>query len=276
VSQVFSEVDPSVPHVVSRLGLEAREVDESSLVADLVIRPDLMAASGAPMLGPLGSFLDTIGGVVGAIATFPTAIATGDLGVAIDPRARPRAVRTCPRVVRAGRTNVVTEMVVVDADTGAEVGYSTMTSTLLSPDTPQIYDPRIVTRMMRADYTPRGDFYAELGLVRGPDLGRDGGPGARLELAPWLGNSMGMMHGGCTIMVVEAAALAAADALRPTATGTVVDVHVRYLNGARVGPVVGTPYIVGVEADAVTVRVEQWDLGRDRVTALATARVVLA
>lgn len=274
MSQVFSEVDPSDPHVVSRLGLEARD-DGDSLVGQMAIRSDLQGADGIARLGPVGSFLDTIGGVVAAISTFPTAIATADLGVSVDPRARPRAIRTRPRVVRAGRTNVVTEMVVLDADTGTPVGYSTMTSAVLSAGTPQPYDPRVVTEMMRTDYQPGDDFYAELGLEFGSGLGENGAPGARLDLKPWLGNSMGMMHGGCTIMIVEAAALAAAGVVFGSdAPCAVVDAHVRYLNGARVGPVVATAMVIGREPSAISVRVDQRDSGRDRVTALATARVI--
>ncbi len=274
MSQVFSEVPPTEPHVVSRLMFEARSVGDE-LDAEIEVRPDLRAPAGVPLLGPLASFCDTMGGVVAAISTFPVAVATADLGIALDPGARPRAVRTRPQVLRRGRTNVVTEMELFDVDTGARVGWSTMTSAVLSADQPQIYDPRIVTQMMRTTYTPGDDFYAELGLRRGPDLGRDGAVGAQLVIEPWLGNSMGMLHGGCTAMIAEAAALAAGEVeFGADAPIAVVDAHVRYLNGARVGPIVASATVIGREPEALSVRVAQHDAGLDRQTSLANVRVI--
>ncbi len=284
MSQVFDDTGPLEPHVVSRLGLFARSVgaaDSDALEGELEIRPDLTSGGGVPLLGAVGSFADTIGGVVAAISTWPTAIATADIGVMLDPRARPARIVTRPRVVRGGRTNVVTEMILADGDTGATVGYSTMTSAVLSAKIPQQHDPRVVTQMFRAAYEPSAArFYDELGLVAGAGIGDDGAPGARLELRRWLGNSMGMLHGGCTVMVTDAASLAAATAVlgsdRPLAT---VDTHVRYLNGARIGPVIATAMVLGRDDSSVSVQVTQrdagWgDAGSGRVTAISTARVL--
>ncbi len=276
MSQVFSTTRAGEPHLVSRLGLRAREVDDG-LEGQLAIRADLQGAGGAPLLGPVGSFVDTIGGVRAAIATFPTAIATADLGLAIDPAARPREIVTRPRVLRAGKTNVVTEMVLTDAQTGVRVGYSTMTSAVLSTAIPQEYDPRVVTQMFRADYTPSDSLYTEMGLEWGSGLGDDAAPGARLGLLPWLGNAMGMLHGGCTFMITEAAAFAAgAEAFGAAAPLAVVDAHVRYLNGARAGPVVATATPLGRDRDSLTVQVTQRDDGTGRTTAVSTARVIRA
>jgi uncharacterized protein (TIGR00369 family) len=178
-------------------------------------------------------------------------------------------------VLRAGRTSVVTEMQLRD-EHGAIVGYCTMTSAVLGDSQPQQFDPRLVTSYMTHEPSPLDEvpLYEQIGLTSGVDLGLDGGPGARIEVAPHLGNSLGMLHGGVTVMLADAAASAAATAVLGREAVT-VDAHVRYLNGARVGPIVASTTVVAADDTSVTVRVEQWDVGGDRRTSVATARALV-
>ncbi len=271
MSQVFDAQADSAgePHVVRRLGLVAREHGDG-LLGELAIRPDLKApGTSLPLLGPVGSFCDTIGGVLAAIGAYPTPIATADLTIVIDPRVAPTVLRTQPSIVRAGRSTVITEMVLDDAPTGHRSAYCTMSSTVLSTARPQVVDPRMVTKFFHNDHVARAaHFYDEVGIV-------DEGDGrVVLELAPFLGNSMGMLHGGVTVMLAEAAALSAARVLlgsdRPLAA---LEAQVRYINGARSGPVLASGEVVAAGAGWASVKVHQHDLGRDRLTSTALVRV---
>jgi uncharacterized protein (TIGR00369 family) len=271
MTQVFdahgdSEVEP---HVVRRIGLLARD-EGDSLAGDMELRPDLrVPGARLALLGPVGSFCDTIGGIVAAIGAYPTPIVTADLAVALDARATPDAITIRPQIVRGGRSTVVTEMTLEDRDGGAACGYCIMSSTVLTDRAPQAVDPRLVTSFLQPGHEPHsGHFYDELGFV-------DEEPGrVTLELRAFLGNSLGMLHGGVTVMLAEAAAVSTArtvfGAEVPLAA---LEAQVRYLNGAREGPVVATGLVVGASADSVTVRVDQHDTGRDRRTSLAVVRV---
>jgi uncharacterized protein (TIGR00369 family) len=160
-------------------------------------------------------------------------------------------------------------MPLLDPAVGTACGYCIMASTVLSDRAPQAVDPRIVTQFLAPAHEPHcAHFYDELGILD------DGDGTATLALRPFLGNSMGMMHGGVTVMLAEAAAVSAARAAlglhEPLAA---VEAQVRYLNGARVGPVVGRGTVVAATRGSVAVRVEQRDEGRDRLTSVALVRV---
>src|SRR5205807_10664085 len=107
--------------------------------------------------------------------------------IVLDPRVLVDCVVTRPTIVRAGRTAVITEMLLADRAGGAACGYATMSSTVLSDARPQSVDPRVVTRLFNDAYVPRAaSFHDELGID-------DEGEGRlALKLAPFLGNSMGM------------------------------------------------------------------------------------
>jgi uncharacterized protein (TIGR00369 family) len=271
VTQVFDARGDSAdePHVVRRLGLIAREVGDG-LEGELELRDDVRApGTDIPLIGPVGSFCDTIGGVLAAIGAYPTPVATADLTIVLDPRVAPSRITTRPTIARAGRTSVVTEMPLRDPVGGAACGYCIMASTVLSDRAQQAVDPRIVTQFLAPAHEPhRAHFYDELRIVD------EGDGAATLALRPFLGNSMGMMHGGVTVMLAEAAAVSAGRAalgiLEPLAA---LEAQVRYLNGARVGPVAARGTVVAATSDSVAVRVEQRDEGRDRLTSVALVRV---
>lgn len=271
MTQVFDARGDSEgePHVVRRIGLRARD-DGDRLVGEMELRPDLRAPGTLlALLGPVGSFCDTIGGIVAAIGAYPTPIVTADLTVALDPRAAPDAIAIAPEIVRGGRSTVVTEMRIADRDAGRACGYCIMSSTVLTDRAPQAVDPRLVTSFLQPGHEPhREHFYDELGFD-------ETAPGRIvLELQTFLGNSLGMLHGGVTVMLAESAAVSIArTVLGAGAPLAALEAQVRYLNGAREGPVVATGSIVGATASSVTVRVDQHDTGRDRRTSLAIVRV---
>lgn len=271
MTQVFdahgdSEIEP---HVVRRIGLLAHD-DGDGLTGEMELRPDLrVPGAELALLGPVGSFCDTIGGIVAAIGAYPTPIVTADLTVAIDARVAPGVIAIRPQIVRGGRSTVVTEMTLTDRDTGAACGYCMMSSTVLTDRAPQAVDPRLVTGFLQPGHEPHRDhFYDELGFVE-EQPGR-----VSLGLRPFLGNSLGMLHGGVTVMLAEAAAISVARTqLGADAPLAALEAQVRYLNGARAGPVIATGAVVGASPGSVTVRVDQHDTGRDRRTSLAIVRV---
>ena len=81
-------------------------------------------------------------------------------------------------------------------------------------------------------------------------------------------NPWGIVHGGVTASLIDAAA----EQVVPGARG-VLDATVHYVAPSKVGPLVAIGEVIARRAGDVLVRVEVRDSGTDRTTALAVAAV---
>ncbi len=167
-------------------------------------------------------------------------------------------------MLRAGRNAIVTQIQIRDAgDRDRSVADGVLTSAVLEPDggPPDFPRPMALGPPERLDpVVPLFEFFG----VRPHD------PDAvALDITPRVRNPWGILHGGATAVLVDAAAAHAVGA-----GATTVDVVVHFLRPGRVGPAVATATRFGTRADGELVRVEVVDAGvDDRVMAVAVATV---
>jgi uncharacterized protein (TIGR00369 family) len=131
---------------------------------------------------------------------------------------------------------------------------------------PQWDRPAVLHGILEADTKIDGnleEFYAWLGLRDAQN-----GVGIELDVFDELRNPWGIVHGGVTASLIDAAAVRAV----PGGVA-LVDATVHYLAPSRIGPLSAVGTVLGRRAHDTVVRIEVRDLGRDRTTAIAIAAV---
>jgi acyl-coenzyme A thioesterase PaaI-like protein len=236
---------------------------------------------GRVSTGVLATLVDNVGGMVNGLGALPDWIVTTNLTLR-RPAAAPGAVvepdgelELAARVLRRGRTSVVSEVQVTRQD-GSAVATAWMTSAILTPE----MGPPPVPRPLRRRAVPvideppyRGGTQEFFALEVGDRPGE-----VRIDAPPRLRNPWGIVHGGALAVAADAAARHAV--AHPTGIDAdpdgleVTDLVLHYLSPARVGPVVARAELVGDRGDDHLVRVEVRDHGADdRVVVLAIATV---
>jgi uncharacterized protein (TIGR00369 family) len=223
------------------------------------VRPDLCRADGGLRAGVLATLVDTAGGLVTGLAVLPDWVVTADLSVRMWGPVLRGPARAEARLLRRGRTTAIAEILLYDGDASAPCGAGVLTSGVLTPDFALPSDlgrPMVPTGPPEppGGHPPLTEW---LGVRTHP-------AGAELDVAPGLLNPWGMVHGGVSAMLVDAAV--------ETATGQAVgDLFLRYLRPARAGPIRASVSELGPGA----VRVVVSDEGADgRVVAHAVAELV--
>ena len=241
--------------------------------------PNVLDADGRLDTGLLTCIVDGIGGMTSGLASLPDWIVTTNLALrrATDALSGPRgtgALVLDVQVLRRGRSSVVTRCDVT-SEAGDAVATAWLTCAVLTPDggPPQFVRP--VPRLERTvpdDPVFRGPAASFFGLE-----GTDAPGTVLLHAAPRLRNPWGIIHGGATAMVLDAAARGLVlDTTDAGATpGTIVtDLVIHYLSPGRVGPLVAVATRVGGDDRDHLVRVEVRDHGADdRAVALAMTTV---
>jgi acyl-coenzyme A thioesterase PaaI-like protein len=250
--------------VPSRLGTRAR-VDERGLVLELAPEPPVLHL-GAVRASVVGYLVDVVSGVsvdsADDVWTFTT-----DMTVRMAPGPAPDRLVATNRVLRRGRRSVTCSVDVTDGDgatvaTGA-IGFA--------------HVPRKPTDPPKIHLTPAEavDVFAGTGRLTRP-LREEAGvvsldPAAgivEIAVRPEVCNPAGTLQGAIVALVAEAAA----EDLVAARTGTpalVVDLDVRYLGQAKVGPVRTRCSTIGD-----WVRVELVETSDGRVSTLVLARAV--
>lgn len=239
----------------------------------------LLDDDGRLPTGLLTSLIDSIGGMTSGLASLPDWIVTTNLSVrrAADALSGPRGTGPLlldTHVLRRGRSSVVTRIDVTSV-VGDPVAIGWMTCAVL---TPANGPPPFVRPVRRLDRTVPDDPIfsapiAEFFALRAPE-----GPGTiAFEPTERLRNPWGIVHGGATAVVIDAAARSLAverPTVDPTPDAIVTDLTTQYLSPGRVGPVVATAIEIGRRDDEILVRVEVRDRGADeRLMALAMTSV---
>lgn len=274
--------------VAAYLGMSVSELsDGTSPLAVLrgpFAAPDHVTdAEGRTPTGIVAALVDSIGGMASGVASLPDWIVTLDLtlrrsstSLAGPSSAGPLQLDT--HVLRRGRSAVVTRTEVTGPG-GAVVACGWMTCAVLTP----AGGPPAVERPVRPVEIPPPDdpaFRAPPAEFFGLRPGRE--PGAvALDPVDRIINPWGIVHGGATIVLAEAAALAAAGAgEHPPVDPVLSELAAHYLEPARVGPVEAVPTVVGASPAGTLVRVAVLDRGaQDRrvaevVTTVADAASV--
>lgn len=240
----------------------------------LPVLPGLLDAAGSVRAGALGLALDVLGGAISIQAAQPDWALTSDLSLWLLRPCAGGSVCVRGQALRAGRTQLVVEAE-IRAETGEEAaplahGQLGFTRVPRRDDTPPVPEepgdvhsfgagaPRLAVPLLEALRLSALD----------PAEGR-----VELPLGDYVTNSVGGLQGGVVTMLLDAAAVAAGDALLggPTA---VADLSVRYLALSRVGPARTRARCLRSDAREALLRVEVLDAGQqDRLASVGTARV---
>lgn len=253
-------------------GVSLREVDhpaapgDTHVVGEVVDLDHLRGPSGTVRAGALLTMADTVGGMCGGLAALPGWVVSTNLMLRTVPGPHRGPLALDARVLRAGRKAIVTTVQIRESGDGGRdrvVADGVLTSAVLEPDGGPPHFPRPMTLgpPERLDpVLPLLEFFG----VRVHDL-----DAVALDITARVRNPWGILHGGATAVLVDAAAAHAVDG-----DGTTTDVVVHFLRPGRVGPVVATATRLGTRADGDLVRVEVVDAGaEERVMAVAVATV---
>ena len=262
--------DPDAGRAVARyLGVTLREV--SDVGADNVVAvgevgrdSHLRAPAGHVRAGVLLALADTVGGICGGLAALPGWVVSTNLLLRTATFEHRGPLRLTARVQRAGRNAVVTAVEVTDdGAAGALIADGILTSAVLQP----VGGPPVYQRPMVLCAPDPGDDLpgpAEFFGIEARDAASVG-----LEITEIVRNPWGILHGGVTAALVDAAA---EHVVGPDASAA--DVVLHFLRPGRVGPVVARAERLGVRPDGHLVRVEVLDAGaQDRTMAVAVVTV---
>ena len=241
--------------------------------------PNTLDADGRLGTDLLTCIIDSIGGMTSGLASLPEWIVTTNLMVrrAPDALVGPRgtgALLLDTHVLRKGRSSVVTRVDVTAAD-GATVATSWMSCSILTPANGPPPFTRPVTPFERA--VPDDPIFATaphefFNLTAGSRAGV-----VHLSIEQRLRNPWGILHGGSSAVVLDAAArslVLGRPVVEATSEAIVTDLAVHYLSPGRVGPIVATASSAGHRGPDHLVRVEVRDHGADdRLMALAMTTV---
>lgn len=232
---------------------------------DAICRHDTLRAT------VVASAIDLVGGFVTREAAGADLTFTRDLSLRIATPDRPPRLVARGEPLHAGRQLVTTAVRLSAPGDDGGAPFAIGETTFTRRPRPKA-DDRSFAELSTPPEIPRHDLAQPLADALGltPIEPADGR--FRLELRPAVLNPEGVMQGALVALVVEEAALGAAEATsgRPNA---VVAMDLRYLAGASVGPLASRVEWFGKRWDGV-LRVELVDEGRDRVTTTAFVRLV--
>jgi uncharacterized protein (TIGR00369 family) len=243
--------------------LDMHEVEELRIEGRALVVDHLRGRDGAVRAGALLTMLDSAGGVCGGLASLPDGwVVSTNLSARTVSRAPTGPLKIDARLLRKGRNNVVTSVEIADAASGRAVMSGVLTSAVLVPEN----GPPVWNRPLRIAYPDDDVDY--LPMERWLDHRTVSAAAVEMDLRDTLRNPWGILHGGVTAALVDAAAEHA------TSGGIMTDMVLHYLAPNRVGPVRATASVLGTRSDGTVLRVEIADVGTARVTAIAVVTVI--
>jgi uncharacterized protein (TIGR00369 family) len=244
---------------------------EGTVVAAMPVLDDMLDHTGAVRLGVLATFTDYALGVLSTQAAAPDWIATHDLGIQLLGQARGDLVTASGRLVRSGRSTIVSELVLWDGQTmvaAATTTYSRLERVGASGPTKPL---RVLIDLAEADESRRTALDRFLGFDVDPDRGT-----LRFEHLPHLRNSTGAIQGGVIALAMDwlAAELAGRAVGRP-GPGRAIQLQVYYLSQGRQPPFVVQGQTLGSDGGPMRESLHRLELIEEptgRLLALGTAR----
>lgn len=277
---------PPAHHVLRDLDFDVHVLDEHHLVARF-LPGHPTGAAGPTELGGVVTVVDLLAGSLGLSVVTPDWLATSGLSLHLTRPLPPGELELVARLVRAGRNTLTVEVAVRAAGEDDRVAEGMVSFARIAR--------RQANPLLEGGHLERGtrfSFPASEDVRIGSAGSLRAAIGCRVAVAnagvtetpldPYVRNSFGAMNGGVVGTVIEAAALAWADA-RSLGDGYVSDLVVNYLTQGRAGPVrtvaesVGHPVPPGRTPPGRSVlRVEVDDAGGEDGNAMAVAHVVVA
>lgn len=268
---------PPARHLLRDLGIVI-DRDDAGARASLAIVPEIGDATGRPRLGAVATLVDVVAGetAIRAIrAILPGWTATSDLGLYVDELPMHGSIEATPRVLRSGRQTVILEVALRSVDEARELGFATLGFAVLPvrsdlqksdqwADTPERH-----TEFALPDSGFRKPVLDAIGLEFDPS-----DPGiARIDVSPYLRNSLGALQGGAVATVLEASAEHRAAALLDGPL-RVRSLAIHFLKLARVGPIRAEARPFSRSAGGLLLRVELFDEGaEDALLTVGVAQV---
>ena len=245
--------------------LAARRSADETMSTWIELRPDLVDASGAALVGVIAYLVDSAVGMAAGFAALPQWVVTADLDLHLVALATVGPLRADSRVVRAGSRQVLADCTVYDEGAGVVVASATANHSVLSPERAAPMSVPPVDEIFR--HPPASGPLS--GQLRQPLLERYGihavdGGAAELDITGPARNPWGILHGSLFALLTEVALASAQPAAR------IDDLIVRFVAPARVGPARAQATYISGNLWRVDVR----DMGNDdRVCATSFARV---
>jgi uncharacterized protein (TIGR00369 family) len=247
-----------------------REVDypgtpmDTHVVGQVVDLDHLRGPGGNVRAGALLTIADTVGGMCAGLASLPGWVVSTNLMLRMDPGDHAGPLGLDARVRRAGRNAVVIQVAITDAGAaGAVIADGVLTSAVLVPEG----GPPDFGRPMTLDAPPGPD--PALPVLEFFGIEPVDATAVGLEITDRVRNPWGILHGGATAVLVDAAASHAIGGDAATA-----DVVLHFLRPGRVGPAIARAEILGTRRDGHLLRVEVVDAGAgNRVMAVAVVTV---
>ena len=262
--------DPESGRAVNRVTQVAlHEVDypggptDTHVVGEVIKLEHLRGPMGNVRAGALLTMADTVGGMCAGLAVLPGWVVSTNLMLSTVPAVHHGPLTLDARVLRAGRNAVVTRVEICDrGDADRLIADGVLTSAVLQPEGGPPDFPRPMVLEAPAEPEPVLPLLEFFGIERHDDAA------VALEIIDRVRNPWGILHGGATAVLVDAAAT---HAIGGDATTT--DVVMHFLRPGRVGPAVARATVLGDRPDGHLVRVEVVDAGADRVMAVAVTTV---
>jgi uncharacterized protein (TIGR00369 family) len=218
--------------------------------------------------GALLALVDSLGGFTAGLAVLPRWIVSTSIHLQLVRLDHVGPLRLDVAVLRRGNLSAVTSVVVSDEGAGgAHVADGIVTCAALVSD-----EPKVFQRPIRIDARPRPENPEPLEHFFGiaPLDGNDDPCTTTLTLDERLRNPWGILHGGATAVLLDVAAVRAAQLDGGAATDTVV----HFLSPVRTGPVEARCTVIGDRPDGRLVRVAVHDAGNgDRLCVLGSVVV---
>ena len=222
--------------------------------------------------GVLLALVDSLGGFTAGLAVLPRWIVSTSIHLQVAGLDHVGPLRLDVAVLRRGNLSAVTSVVVSDEGAGdAHVADGIVTCAALEPD-----EPKVFTRPIRIDALPRPDDPEPLEQFFGIAPHADGADPltTTLTLDARLRNPWGILHGGATSVLLDAAAVRAAHLDGGGTVAAATDTVVHFLSPVRTGPVEARCTVIGDRPDGRLVRVAVHDTGnRDRLCVLGSVVV---
>lgn len=241
--------------------------------------PNTLDADNRLGTAELTCIVDSIGGMTSGLASLPDWIVTTNLMLRRAPDAIAGVAATGPltldtHVLRRGRSSVVTQVTTTDS-ANKLVATAWMSCAVLTPAN----GPPPFTRPVR----PFDRTVPDEPIFKAPpheffNLSAGSRPGeTHLTVDNRLRNPWGILHGGASAVVLDAAArslVVGRTTAETTPDAIVTDLALHYLSPGRIGPIIATADLVGRRGADHLVRVEVRDHGADnRLMALAQTTV---
>ncbi|MGZ4689665.1 MAG: hotdog domain-containing protein [Acidimicrobiia bacterium] len=247
-----------------------REVDypgdptDTHVIGEVLELDHLRGPMGNVRAGALLTMADTVGGMCAGLAVLPGWVVSTNLMLRTTPKVHRGPLALDARVLRVGRNAAVTQVGIRDrGDADALIADGVLTSAVLDPagGPPDFPRPMVLDVPDSPDpVLPLLDFFG----VRPHDASS-----VALEINETVRNPWGILHGGATAVLVDAAAAHAVGAGATTA-----DVVLHFLRPGRIGPAVARASVLGERPDGHLVHVQVVDAGADdRVMAVAVGTV---